>query len=181
MNNRPISHDYDSEVDDCLTPNHLLYGRRIEWVCEENGITINEVNSEELSRREKILHESVNHFWDVWRKEYLTSLRESQRLKKSKDEKQLCVNDVVIVYDKHQPRHLWKLAIVTELIHGRDNVIRGAKLKLGSGSIVQRPLNKLYLLEIHDGTNERNDESKAYERPKRKAAELGEMKRKEHK
>ena len=85
------------------------------------------------------MHESVNHFWDVWRKEYLTSLRESQRLKKSKNEKQICVNDVVIVYDKHQPRHLWKLAIVTELIHGRDNVIRGAKLKLGSGSIVQRP------------------------------------------
>ena len=53
------------------------------------------------------------------------------------------------MYDKHQPRHLWKLGRVIDLLKGNDNVIRGAKIKLGgSGAIITRPLNKLYLLEV---------------------------------
>ena len=81
----------------------------------------------------------------------MTSLRENQRLSRVRTESKLSVNDIVIVYDKHKPRHLWKLGRVVDLLKGNDKVIRGAKLKLGgSGAIISRPLNKLYLLEVRN-------------------------------
>ena len=65
----------------------------------------------------------ITHFWDVWRTEYLTSLRESQKLLRGKNEAKIIVDDIVIVYDKKQPRHLWKLGRVIELIKGCDDVL----------------------------------------------------------
>ena len=92
------------------------------------------------------------------------------------------VNDIVIVYDKRQPRHLWKLGRIIDLIIGKDDIIRGAKLKLGTGAIIQRPLNLLYLLEVRNFTNkvdnENNNKKGETVRPKRGAAMLGELKRK---
>ena len=149
---------------------------------EQINHVINVDDCQELSKREKLVHASIAHFWGVWRKGYLTSLRGSQKLTKSKKEPKLMVNDIVIVYDKRQPRHLWKLGRITELIIGKDDVIRGAKLKLGTGAIIQRPLNLLYLLEVRNFTknvdDENNDEKGETVRPKRGAATMGELKRK---
>ena len=76
-------------------------------------------------------------------------LRENQKLSRAKGDTSLAVDDVVIVYDKHQPRHLWKLARVIELTKGRDDIVRGAKIKFGStGAETTRPLNLWYPLEI---------------------------------
>ena len=76
--NRPISHDYDTEIEDCLTLNHMLYGRRIKSVNEQFNLVINVDDSRELSKREKLVHASIAHFWDVRRKEYSTSLRDGK-------------------------------------------------------------------------------------------------------
>lgn len=72
---------------------------------------------------------------------------------------------------------------ITELIIGKDDVIRGAKLKLGNGATIQRPLNLLYLLEVRNFTknveDENNDKKKIEAvRPKRGEATSGELKRK---
>ena len=151
LNNRPLCQDYDSEIEDVLTPNHLIYGRRLENINDSKTISIEIDGYNELDKKEKKLASSITYFWDIWRKEYLTSLREKQRLSRVRTESKLSVNDIVIVYDKHQPRHLWKLGRVVDLLKGNDKVIRGAKLKLGgSRAIITRPLNKLYLLEVRN-------------------------------
>ena len=48
LNNRPLCTDYDSEVDDVSTQNHLLYGRRLETVHfeREDDVNINEYSIE---------------------------------------------------------------------------------------------------------------------------------------
>jgi len=58
------------------------------------------------------------------------------------------VGDIVLVYEKKQPRHLWKLGRVIELKQSRDGAVRSAKVLLGSTKItVERPVNKLYPVE----------------------------------
>ena len=62
------------EMDDAITPSHLLHGRRIfnhesdEKIVEESRLT--------LSRRFEHLHVVVSHAKKRWREEYLTELRE---------------------------------------------------------------------------------------------------------
>ena len=188
INNRPICQDYDNAPEKVSTPNNLVYGRRLENVNETNGCSIEVEGSVGHSKRKKYLDSLLTYFWSIWRKEYLTSLRESHS--KIQGEKNLSIDDVAIVYDKHQPRHLWKLARVIGLIKGNDNVVRGATIKFGgSGAVTTRPLNKLYLLEARkidneirinedEIVNEGNVELNKLRRPKRRAAIFGELKRK---
>ena len=65
----------------------------------------------------------IRHFWSHWKKEYLTSLREFNKLKVSESDKQIIRKvDVVIIHDD-KPRLYWKLAIVENLIKGNDGLV----------------------------------------------------------
>ena len=147
LNNRPIGVDHDDDFDDVLTPNHLVFGRRLEPTSDfcvelqpDSG-----TSNKKLVRRKKMLDIILSHFWERWRKEYVTSLRESQRISKQKHSTKIQVNDVVIIYEDKQPRHRWKVGKVIEVLPGRDGRIRGAEVKVGkSGAIIKRPINRLY-------------------------------------
>jgi hypothetical protein len=54
--------------------------------------------------------------------------------------------DVVQIHED-KPRALWRLAIVEEVIRGRDGLVRSAKLRTKDG-VTNRPITKLYPLEI---------------------------------
>ena len=185
LNNRPLCHDYDDDLENVLTPNHLVYGRRLESSIENDKGVIELEDSIQLTKREKHLNRLISVFWNVWRKEYLTMIRETHKLSRTRGDEKLAVDDIVIVYEKHQPRHLWKLGRIVDLIRGNDNVVRGAKVKFGaSGNIITRPLNLLYPLEvrekpmqIHETTSNTTDNP----RPKRKCRIIGEMKRRNEK
>ena len=59
--------------------------------------------------------------------------------------------DVVLIQYDHVNRGLWKMGIVEEVIKGKDEQIRGAKLrKTGKGKpeILSRPLQQLSPFEI---------------------------------
>ena len=43
--------------------------------------------------------------------------------------------DVVIIRDDNKNRNQWKLAIVTDLIRGRDGIVRGAKLRTSKDNL----------------------------------------------
>ena len=102
-----------------------------------------------VSRQKQILQ----HFWTRWKNEYLTSLRESHRAA-GRTVQDIKIGDVVLVHNDGN-RLLWKLAIIKELIHGRDNYTRAAILKTDTGTI-NRPITKLYPLEVplENETNE---------------------------
>ena len=57
-----------------------------------------------------------------------------------------------MVHNQDHPRGLWKIARVQSLITGRDGLVRGAVLRVafksGPPTILQRPLQLLYPLEI---------------------------------
>ena len=69
------------DVEEPLTPSHLLVGRRLlslpdylGHVCEPSDEDF-EVGASQLTKRMKHLASVLNHFWRRWRSEYLNELR----------------------------------------------------------------------------------------------------------
>ena len=144
LNNRPICTDYGDDIEDVLTPNHLVFGRRLE---STNIHRMDDQTEDKPNRRAQQLERMLEHFWSIWRTEYLTSLRETHSSAKSKPNI-ISEGDIVLVYEKKQPRHMWKLGRVCEVKRSRDGAVRSAKVLLGSTNItVERPVCKLYPIE----------------------------------
>ena len=64
------------------------------------------------------------------------------------------MGDVVVIHEDNKKRVLWKLGRVVDLLRGKDGVVRGAKVKTDSkysGGIIERPLQKLFPLEMGRG------------------------------
>ena len=160
LNDRPITY-ISSELDDDepLTPSHLLYGRRItnlpHPLQEENPSDDPTYNStasqieDQAKRRNKL----IQHFWNRWRQEYLTSLREFHKAF-GKNEIEIKVGDVVQVHDDTK-RVNWRLAVVERVIEGKDGLIRAADIKTSTG-FTNRPITKLYPLEVTSTTHTTN-------------------------
>ena len=151
LNNRPLCEPTDDDFD-FLTPNSILFGSRLE--SHNDNATINEVLDEvpvSCNKRMKYLNASIDYFWKIWKREYLTSLRDIHARINHKKGGKLDVNDLVIVQDEKLPRHRWKLGKVIELVHGKDKILRGARIILGkTKAIISRPLNKLCRLELFE-------------------------------
>lgn len=96
--------------------------------------------------REKVNKHSVviEKFWNHWKTEYLTSLREFNKI--SGHNKEVIKVDDVIVHDE-KLRMQWKLALVEGLIKGGDNLVRAAHIQIGNYKTT-RPIVKLYPLEV---------------------------------
>ena len=85
-------------------------------------------------------------WWNRWRGEYLTNLRLFNS--PGRESRPIRVGEVVLVHDANQKRLLWPIAIVTETIPGRDGRIRFAVLRTSSGLTINRPIQRLFPLEV---------------------------------
>ena len=151
MNDRPLTH-VSSSIDDWepLTPSHLLYGRNITPMSYHYHYTADDITGIQsdqttLTNRARTVTNIISQFWKRWRSEYLTGLREYHRATGS-NEGRIRVGDVVQIHDEG-PRIRWNLAVVEELITGRDGSVRAAKVKTKHG-LSTRPVVKLYPIEI---------------------------------
>ena len=97
LNNRPIGQDYEDDQEDILTPNHLIYGRRLET--SNAATTVDTLDEIEFSRRRRLIDTMLGHFWNRWRREYVTSLREHQRSVSKACSTKIKKNDIVIGFD----------------------------------------------------------------------------------
>ena len=150
LNDRPLTYvSPDLSDPEPLTPAHL-YGKRIRQVPH----VLNKPEEVEdstyvsgVSMREKVNKHSavIEKFWNRWKTEYLTSLREFNRIS-GHNKEVIKVGDVVIVHDE-KPGMQWKLAVVEGLIKGGDNLTRAAHIGIGSYQTT-RPIVKLHPLEV---------------------------------
>ena len=86
INSRPLSYVTSSDLEEPLTPSHLIVGRRLINLPDDAGHAVDDPEDEEfevdathLQKRVKHLASVLNHFWTQWRAEYLNELRESHR------------------------------------------------------------------------------------------------------
>ena len=86
-------------------------------------------------------------FWNRWKTEYLHQLR-SANLSKQGKSNYLKENDVVLVQKENQQRLMWQMGIVKKVFPGRDNKIRSCEIKLVTGNVIKRPIQRIYPLEI---------------------------------
>ena len=100
LNNRPIGVDYDDDQEDVLTPNHLIFGKKL---LPQNDIQQDRndcsANNNDMNKRKRMLSTILDHFWERWRKEYLTSLRETQPKDRNNKSTTISENDVVLIYE----------------------------------------------------------------------------------
>ena len=158
LNSRPLTYTTSDDLEEPLTPSHLLVGRRLlsfpdDLTYLEDDDPDFELTSESLQRRVRHLNSVINHFWQRWSREYLLELRESHRHQAaSKNSPPINVGDVVLLEDRDKPRGFWRLARVEKLLAGKDDKVRGAQIRVstptGQSSTLRRPLQALYPLEI---------------------------------
>ena len=73
-------------------------------------------------------------FWRCWKREYLLELRETHRAHQM--DKGVChsnpveVGEVVTIYNEGQPRSLWRLGRIENLMKSSDGEIRGASVRV---------------------------------------------------
>jgi len=142
VNGRPITKVSDDPKDlNALTPNHLLLLRT--GTTMPPGVFSKEDNYSR--RRWRQVQHLSNVFWSRWTREYLSSLQ--QRQKWNKPQRNLAVNDIVLLLDENTPRSVWPLGRVLEVYSNqRDELVRSAKVKTRSTELV-RPIDKIVLLE----------------------------------
>ena len=180
LNSRPLSVLFDDDLEQILTPNHLLFGRKLNLV---NSSSTHPVKEIDLSRHYKFVECLLEHFWKRWRSEYIPSLREFQKAYHKSNNIIPQVGDIVNIFEDKKPRQKWLLERITELIISKDNFVRAAKIYIGKTKrVIERPLNKLYPVEYNDEFKRKeksddNDVDGDIKRPRREAAIIGELKR----
>ena len=176
LNSRPLGVLYDDDMEQILTPNHLLFGQKlnIENIYGEFQLK-NNIN---LKKYKEYIDNLLTHFWNRWRSEYVPSLREFHKLYR-KTNNIPNVGDIVNIYEEKQPRQTWLLGRIISLIKGKDDQVRGAVIFLDkTRKTIETPINKLYPVEFQDEFNRNDDVNTNSLRPKRNAAIIGELKRK---
>ena len=172
LNNRPLTYvssdcsDLDSSA---ITPSQLLLGRQ----GNDNSCSADlESNYRTTIKRLKFQSLLVNQYWKLFYKQYLLGLREHYTKSQRHSAYEIAVGEVVHIYDQG-PRSRWRLALVSNLIKGRDGRIRAATVRLpvnGQHHIkLTRPINHLFPLEVRSSVkveaeiNDKNDEEKDFQ------------------
>ncbi|XP_055922955.1 uncharacterized protein LOC129953654 [Eupeodes corollae] len=140
LNSRPMWQTSDFEPA-ALTPSHFMIGESYSSVPTPD-ISQNDVL---IRNNWSLLQALMQGFWKRWHQEYLTSLQ--SRPKWQKAQRNLEVNDVVLLKEDNLPPSKWILGRVTEIHLGQDNKCRVATVKTINGSYV-RPVVKLAPLPL---------------------------------
>ena len=159
LNSRPLTYVYDELTESPLTPSCLVIGRRLieqptTWNDEAMASTV-----KSLGKRARYLEKILNHFRGRW-KEYLTGIREYQKLKIKQPQRVIDVGDIVHIHQDTTPRLRWRMGKVTKLYPGNDGLVRSAEVGTLDASMkithLRRPIEKLYPLEVRheDGSQQ---------------------------
>ena len=152
INDRPLGYDPgDLNQLEVLTPNHLLYGRKLR-IFPKEVISWEEFSSDptvgigdDVTRRFKYISHLCDHLWKRWKREYLSALRETHN-NNVRSNTWPGVGDLVLIHDEG-PRAKWKMGRIIGLYPGGDGIVRVVQLKTSVG-LLNRPTVKLYPLEL---------------------------------
>ena len=111
------------DLEEPLTPAHLIIGQRISTLPEVNSLPDEyfEVSHSDLSRRARHLNIVLGHFWKRWRAEYLLELRNAHsQAKRATGSSLVSVGDLVLIHDEGHPRSCWKMGKVERILTGKD-------------------------------------------------------------
>ena len=151
LNSRPLSYvDSDDSEPQPLTPAHFLVGKRLTSLPPKTMLPPSQatnVSREDMCRRWRYRQRLLTSFWNSWRKDYLMDLKSAHKCE-SPVPTVLKVGDVVLIGEDNIPRQTWKMGRIAELFPGRDGLIRSCAVRTTTGSVLRRPVQLIYPLEI---------------------------------
>lgn len=140
INSRPLT-IVSSDVNDLnpLTPNDLLLNK------SNSSLPPGLFNSSDNFSRKKWKQTQYlsDQFWHRFKKEYLPLLQIRQKWNKLN--KNLKINDIVLICENNLPRNQWSLGRVIESFPDEKGIVRKVKLKTKDSTLL-RPVAKLCLL-----------------------------------
>ena len=145
VNSWPLCCVYDNSIEEIITPSHLLLVRRVltKLGCDFNK---NNMDCDALSRRAHYLQTTIPRYGNRWRREYLFKLRERHKLTNVIPDRQIKLNEVVIIEETRVPRSRWKISHVEGFVTSKDGFICGCKLRMigkRGHYFIKGPVNKL--------------------------------------
>ena len=90
----------------------------------------------------------ADDFWSWWQRDYLTMLRSFHVVRQQQAPTKLKRGDVTLQKEDVLPGHMWKRALIEQLIEGRDRTIRTFVLQTQEGNKITRPIQLLIPLEV---------------------------------
>lgn len=155
INSRPLTTHLlnDPAGPQPLTPNHILTMKSSMVLVPPGRFMKEDLYLKKRWRRVQYLAEE---FWSRWKKEYLLNLQ--QRQKWHKTQRNVKINDIVILKDENTPRSEWKLAKVTDVFPSEDGHVRKIQLLISDSALddtgkrvtkptyLERPIHKIVTL-----------------------------------
>ena len=192
LNSRPLTYIDVEDIDEALTPSHLMHGKRLLTLPDADLTLEEEDDRHVLTRREAYLIRTLCHYWRRWKGEYLLELREYHNLSvKKKNLPSIQEGDIVIIHEGGRvPRSQWKLGKVEKLIEGNDGKVRSAEMRIAhkgkKSTFLKRPVQRLYPLEVRslkqcktlpDDTKDNENTVSKIDCPRRTAVVVADLKR----
>ncbi len=149
VNDRPLTYVPSEEIIRPLTPNHFLRlgPANVNMTLEMHPRPPRTETGKLLADQWRKLNHMLDVYWERFRHEYLTSLRErhSVELKKTKGSLPIIPSpgDVVLVADPHAPRNEWVLGVIHQ-VDRRQAVAHVTTIK--PGTLFDQSVQKTTLL-----------------------------------
>ena len=106
----------------------------------------------------------MKQFWELWRNDYLLNPRERAQMS-LKGPKKLShnipqVSDVVLIKENLPPGR-WRIGVIRELIRGKDQMIRSARVLISPNRYSHQALSLLYPIECPGNKSTQSDHNES--------------------
>jgi len=131
LNSRPISYVSSEDLEEPLTPSHLLTGYRLLSIPDGAAVCAsyeNFLTSSDLNARAQNFAKALNQFWNRWRDEYLRKRYSNKE--NAKAHSTPVIGEVVLMHEEGWKRSQWRLGRIREVVNSSDGQIRGVVLKV---------------------------------------------------
>ena len=121
MSNRPLAYVSEDDLDEALTPFHLMYGRSISTRKQFNSVDCVSISSLK-SCKQRLFHlrKVLKNFWKRFRTSYLNELRPTNLYRRVKGNNTNTIDDAVLIKDDEPaPRTQWRMGRVLQLVKAR--------------------------------------------------------------
>ena len=138
MNNRQLCYQGEEFEKPVITQNLLVKGQPANFL-DEDVVELDEKTA--VTKRMRYLKTCREHLKKRWLTEYVHELEDRNR--KVFNDKKLFANigSLVLITDISKAKTKWRMGHIVDVIRGRDAVVRGYKIKTGTGYVVERPVS----------------------------------------
>ena len=98
-----------------------------------------------------MLQKHADNFWRSWQREYLKTLRSFHEVWQQQASTEFRRGEVALLQEDVHPWHMWKRAVIAQIIEGRDGRMLTVVLRTPEGNKIVRPIQLVIPLEVDQG------------------------------